>query len=394
MAPTWSSQPLKAIYTIFALVTTPPLLLLLFIKYLVKPFRPVPEWSIKTSLVCAMMRVLFQYVAATQSQFALYAAPEKAKKQHTRIVPQGHYALTGIMASYRKIVPVEVDAVWFPSPEPQDATDFREQMRRVILHFPGGAFVMAFGHTEMGQDVSDSMAKHMKATRTVWAQCRLSGPPKTHFPAALQDAITFYRHLLSLGVHPQNVILSGDSSGGNLALALLRHLEAGQAGAGQTDAGQSLPLPGGVLAFSPWVHITRHAARDYNYSPNSRVDMLAPSLLHWGGEAYLPEDEFSSEVEAYVSPLHHPFKLKTPLFVQAGTSEGFYQDIKLFAAQMTDMNGTLIKFHETAQAPHNLLLAGKGLGLEDELAVALDAAYSFMSSAHCEAANYCPAQGF
>ncbi|KJZ75258.1 hypothetical protein HIM_05452 [Hirsutella minnesotensis 3608] len=375
MAPVWSSQPFKALYTVFVLLKTPPTLLLLFVRYLVTRFRPSPEWSIKTSLVCAGMRALFQYVVATRSQLLLYAAPDKAKDRHTRIRPHEDGSYHGVLSACQEVRPSEVDAVWFPGPPPTGSPDAVKQMQRVVLHFPGGAFVMAFGHTDMGQDLSDTMAKHLRATNTVWAQYRLSGSPGTCFPAALQDALTFYRYILSLGVPASNVILSGDSAGGNIAIALLRYLETGQAG-----IEKPLPTPGGVVAFSPWVHVTRRAGLDYTESSNSDKDMLVPALLQWGAEAYLPDGELSAEVSAYVSPLGHPFRIATPLFIHAGTAEAFHRDIQRFAGEMTDLNGGLVEYNETAHAPHNLLLAGKGLGLEGELAVAVDAACEFLEA--------------
>lgn len=40
MAQIWALQPLKAIYTIFILLTTPPYAMLLYLRYLVKPSHP------------------------------------------------------------------------------------------------------------------------------------------------------------------------------------------------------------------------------------------------------------------------------------------------------------------------------------------------------------------
>lgn len=56
-------------------------------------------------------------------------------------------------------------------------------------------------------------------------QYRLSSHANCQFPAALQDAMTSYCYLTQeLGVSGSKIILSGDSAGGNLVLALLRYL--------------------------------------------------------------------------------------------------------------------------------------------------------------------------
>ena len=65
--------------------------------------------------------------------------------------------------------------------------------------------------------------------------------PEAPFPAALQDALCCYQRLLA-HFAPEKLILAGESAGGGLlySLCLLakRH---------------GLPLPGGLVAISPWV---------------------------------------------------------------------------------------------------------------------------------------------
>jgi acetyl esterase/lipase len=65
------------------------------------------------------------------------------------------------------------------------------------------------------------------------------------FPFALIDALAGYVYLVQkLGFKPQNIIIAGDSAGGNLALALVRYLR------DSPDIG--LGMAGGLLLFSPW----------------------------------------------------------------------------------------------------------------------------------------------
>lgn len=55
-------------------------------------------------------------------------------------------------------------------------------------------------------------------------QYRLAQNPKGRFPAAVQDAVTAYRYLLSKGISTFNIVLSDDLVGGNLMIALLQYL--------------------------------------------------------------------------------------------------------------------------------------------------------------------------
>lgn len=96
---------------------------------------------------------------------------------------------------------------------------------------------------------------------------------------------------------------------------------------------------GGAIAFSPWVEVTHKAVREYKQSDASRYDILDVGLLEWGVDAYPPVGELFREAESFVSPLHHPFKSMTPLYIEAGSKEGFYESIASFAKQMLEVEG-------------------------------------------------------
>ncbi|KAF5003961.1 hypothetical protein FDECE_9524 [Fusarium decemcellulare] len=375
MAPLWSSQPFKAVYTIYFLIKTPPLLILLFIKYLVKPLRPFPAWGPIGNLVRTMTKMVFEYIVTTRAQRVLGADPTVAKERHVKVEPAADRLYTGVLAATEATKPGQVDAIWLLTlpPSQDDAAEWKKQ--KIALHFPAGAFIMEFNHNLSGWEVADALSKNLKVTRTVWAQYRLSGTPETCFPAALQDALTFYRYVLSLGVDPENVILSGDSAGGNLVIALLRYLETSQPEA------EKLPLPAGAIVFSPWVHITAQAGEDYEHCEYSQSDLLLASLLQWGAESYLPKGQLSDEVEAYISPLHHPFELSVPLYVQDGAAEALHASIKSFVEEMIQLNGDRVRLHSTKLAPHDILLSHKGFGMTEDLYAAIREAYELFENA-------------
>ena len=373
MAPLTSKQPFKALYTIFFLLKTPPQLILLYLKYLIKPLRPLKEWSATENLLSQIGKIMFQYITATRSGLLLYADPVAAGDRHSHIEPAAENLYSGVLTKSKDVKPGPVDAVWFPSAAPVRDADPAVLKEKVVLHFPGGAYIMAFGHKDSGLEVADAMTKHMKADRTIWAQYRLSHSPETRFPAALQDTLTFYQYVLSLGFDPNNVILSGDSAGGNAVIALLRYLEdRAHNEDGETQA--TLPLPGGAIVFSPWVNVTLNAGKEYDQYSNAQCDCLWGPLLQWGVDAFIPGEDLSSEVQSYISPLHHPFKTSVPLVIHAGEAEAFYPDIKDFADEMVELNGDRVQYHSTARAAHDILLSHKTFGLTEERAAVLESA--------------------
>ncbi|RYP72194.1 hypothetical protein DL771_004324 [Monosporascus sp. 5C6A] len=128
----------------------------------------------------------------------------KAKERFSLVSPAELKIYSGVLAP-GTIKPVPVGGVWFPAPISAAATEDLSH-EKVVLHFPGGAFVLAFAFEGVGQNISNTMAQHMKATRTFVAQYRVATSSDTRFPAALQDLLTFYHYILSLGVDPKNII--------------------------------------------------------------------------------------------------------------------------------------------------------------------------------------------
>ena len=51
--------------------------------------------------------------------------------------------------------------------------------------------------------------------------------PENPYPAAIEDAVTIWNHLMYLGYGADEIIVLGDSAGGNLALELTLVLRSG-----------------------------------------------------------------------------------------------------------------------------------------------------------------------
>jgi acetyl esterase/lipase len=130
----------------------------------------------------------------------------------------------------------------------------------VLLYFHGGGFM--FG-TEHGHRTFVARLQKRFGGRALSVRYRLS--PQHKFPAALTDALTAYFFLTNppagsahKAVPPSQIVLGGDSAGGNLAIALYTTL-----------LQQKQPLPGGLLLISPWLDLThsfpscRHKRHDY-----------------------------------------------------------------------------------------------------------------------------------
>mgnify|MGYP005989189339 CR=1 FL=1 len=371
-APTiWATQPFKALYIAAFIVKTPIKLILLSALYLFK--RPLPGRSIPHNLVASLTRMIFDLCAAARLPYLLWDDPKTAKEQYVLVEPAAAHFYAGPLSATDLIKPAPRPLVWLTGLPPKSPSEVKG--KRIVLQFFGGAFVVGLGYKHYGPDVAKTM-KNLKADYVVWADYRLANEsPETGFPAAIQDAVTYYSYLLSLGFESKNIILTGDSSGGNIVLTLLRYLNWLQ-----EKPKPVLPLPGGVVAFSPWVHITPTVGKDFYTFANCTVDTVTSSLGQWGSDSYRPSGKLSDEIEAFISPLHHPFKTAVPLYIHDGDAEVLYDNINLFARQMKELNGDKVRYYTTKLGPHDLLLAHPGFGMTKELYEVVTAANDFIES--------------
>jgi acetyl esterase/lipase len=136
--------------------------------------------------------------------------------------------------------------------------------------------------------------------------------PEHPYPAALEDARAVLTELSGAGP----VVVSGDSAGGGLALALVLSLR---------DAGQELPA--GCILLSPWLDL----GRDRRGVPDLvRHDvLLSPDWLEACARAYVEPARFA---EPLISPLSGTHGGLPPLLIQAGTDELLAPDAGLLAA--------------------------------------------------------------
>lgn len=69
--------------------------------------------------------------------------------------------------------------------------------------------------------------------------------PEFPYPAAMEDAMKAWNYLMLLGYGSRDVIVMGDSAGGNMALSLVVKLKE-----------QERLMPRGIVLLSPWTDLT------------------------------------------------------------------------------------------------------------------------------------------
>ncbi|MBV1883627.1 MAG: alpha/beta hydrolase [Pseudomonadales bacterium] len=194
---------------------------------------------------------------------------------------------------------------------------------KVLLYTHGGGF--AVGSASSHRKLAGHMAKALGTTSIV-LDYRLA--PENPYPAQIEDAVAVYQALLSQGIKPENVTTIGDSAGGNLAVSsVLKFREL------------DLPLPGSVIAFSPWLDM---ALTGDTLATNEATDLLVQRpILESMAEMFLGE---SGKVDdPLTSPLLADFTGFPPLYTTAGSVETLLSDSQRLHAKATaaGVNSTL-----------------------------------------------------
>lgn len=192
---------------------------------------------------------------------------------------------------------------------------------RVVLYLHGGAYVMGSRNTHRG--LAGRIARASGA-RVLLPDYRLA--PEHPFPAAVEDATTCWRWLLSEGHAPDRMAIAGDSAGGGLAMATLLALK---------ESGE--PMPACAVGLSPWTDLEGSGP---TAEPGAVDDpMLTPEGLRSSGLQYAAADLRNP----LAAPLHGDLKGLPPLLLQVGTREILLSDSTRFAekAQAAGVEVTL-----------------------------------------------------
>ena len=300
--PIWSYQPLKTLFTV-VFIAWMGLLYIPIVALLNVPrrFRSRPSWSWKKAVMVSLVRRCTNFMCYTHIALGGKPVVNEPNMKYGQFVwlDPGNYLqfssknsdLRGELAramDLQEVQPARVSGYWYAAPGKELSGDpLAKPGEHVLFHLHGGAYWMGTG----GEGSNESRmcrsllrrveGKAMNLKRAFLLDYRLASH-RDHtcgsYPAALIDALLCYLYLTRhCNFAPEHIVLSGDSSGGNLALALCRYLR---------DEGVA-PIPGALLLLAPWCDVSRSHSGPIP-SPNlfsttvlnRKSDILDPSLLY------------------------------------------------------------------------------------------------------------------
>lgn len=134
--------------------------------------------------------------------------------------------------------------------------------------------------------------------------------PEFPYPAACEDAMRVWNYLMLLGYGARDIIISGDSAGGNLALSLVLKLK---------EEGRLLPR--GIVLMSPWTDLTLSGE---SHSTRADVDpVLSEAYIQKMIANYAGKQDTKASL---ISPLFGDFTGFPPTYIQVGENEILYSD--------------------------------------------------------------------
>jgi len=200
----------------------------------------------------------------------------------------------------------------------------------VMLYFHGGAYVLGGVKTHY-----DLAAKLSESTRSKVLLVDYRLAPEDPFPAALNDAMDCYRFLLDQKFDAKNIMLAGDSAGGNLTLATLLKVR-----------DEKLPMPAAGICFSPWADLT-HSGNSIKTNQHSDT-MINMQVIPQVADMYAKGNSLTNPL---VSPLFADYQGMPPLFINASSSEVLFDDATRLAKK-AQAQGVTVQLSIKADMPH------------------------------------------
>lgn len=181
-----------------------------------------------------------------------------------------------------------------------------ERRQGVMLYLHGGGYTC--GDLEYAKGFGSTLAVQC-GVRVFCAAYRLA--PEHRCPAAIDDALTAYRYLLSKGYGGAHIALCGESAGGGLCYALCLKLKE-----------LALPMPCGIIGISPWADLT---ASGPSYEENRDIDpTMSIEQLDFFAKSYTDD-----RTDPLVSPLFADLTGMPPSLLFAGGDEIMRSDSEL-----------------------------------------------------------------
>ena len=146
--------------------------------------------------------------------------------------------------------------------------------------------------------------------------------PEHPYPAATEDAMKIWNYIMLLGYGARDIIVAGDSAGGNLALSLVMKLKM-----------ENRLLPRGIVLMSPWTDLTSSGK---SHITKADIDpVLNANYINEMIENYAKGENLKNPL---ISPLFGSYEGFPPTYIQVGSNEILLNDSTMLHKKMVKEN--------------------------------------------------------
>ncbi|KAF9886333.1 hypothetical protein FE257_011592 [Aspergillus nanangensis] len=237
--------------------------------------------------------------------------------------------------------------------------------KKVLIYYHGGGFALggSDGHFTFYSDLITQLNANGHDVALFFLSYTLT--PHAAYPTQLRQSVEALRYILtSTQRSPSDVIVGGDSAGGNLALAVLLHLTHPHPEIDAIAGSSEMAPLAGVVAFAPWVNFATDGA---SMQTNRYKDVIPPEALEMWSRAYLAKKPSDAWSEPNRAPVEWWKGAKTEhVLILAGGDEILFSAIDDFAKKFQAVVPNtmyVVGYDETHVAP---VYSGQILGKETQ----------------------------
>lgn len=205
-----------------------------------------------------------------------------------------------------KVEAEEIDGVAVHRVSPAKVDPQHAQDENVFLFLHGGAYVFGGGENGVLEAVVIAARTGIPVLSVDYRM-----PPADPFPAAVEDVVKVYRHLLTSREAGQ-IAIGGTSAGGGLSLAAVHRFIA-----------LDLPVPGAIYGGTPWADLTKTGDTLFTLEGLDRVLIAYEGLLEAAALLYADGHDLKDPL---ISPVYGDFTGFPPTFLVTGTRDMFLSD--------------------------------------------------------------------
>ena len=176
--------------------------------------------------------------------------------------------------------------------------------RATLLHLHGGGYFACSARTHRPYTCFFAA----QGFRVFAPNYRLA--PEHPFPAAIDDVLRVYLGLVEALGGAGSLVVTGDSAGGGLTLALMQRIR---------EAGQ--PLPAAIALFSPWTDLATTGPSAIENEAS--CSMFVSEAIRRGAAGYL---DGADALHPHASPLYADLRGLPPMLVHAAEREAMRDD--------------------------------------------------------------------